>query len=484
MFASGVQQLQDLPPTALQLLCESSGGDIRSAVNGLQVLMAGNNPDTSLAGVSPLSSNDRKCQGGRVRSKQKLAATLPNAGFSRAASAAFAGLAGSVGRDPAVAIFSLIGRVLHNKRTGVVEGDSDRYGKTKRPDSAEAPFERPSRCDLEQSCGGASAETVVDLSGVQSDYGMDSSCKKSSRKQLGFVPEESLAKSGLCGESAVSFLHENLGPFFSEVEHLADSLSYISDADLLSTFKAGRSSDLELEGSGGGAGSRETIGGVYGYSVASRGILWSNRNVVSTYIPLRKPSWRRAAASAERIRYGARMVYLSCTSSQQEDSAYAGATSRSTLISQTIPFLALQVRYTTSSHQRQTPTWSQARDETNACPHLRLLSEFQQKWLRDASGTTAFAGLAVGPGMRLRSGFPGYHKSSSISNGGMADDVESGESEAELERWPTAPSTKQSGVSGAVGARDAAAAAVLADEGGKPARCKADDEDPIDDFPD
>jgi cell cycle checkpoint protein len=189
---------------AVKSVVASADGDVRSAINALQM---------ACYGIPRQAGALFKGKGkGKGKGRSASGAKLPAVSF---------------GRDPSKVIFSALGRVLHCKR-------------------------EPSTED-----------------GV--------------RGKLSFVPEDVVQEAQIGEGTLCDFLHYNYPSFFGEICDVAEAADCLSDADILHSNWEGRA----------------TLAG-YAGSIASRGLLHSNTQVISEFRALHKPPRWQDEALAKR----------------------------------------------------------------------------------------------------------------------------------------------------------------------------------------
>lgn len=206
----------------LETLCSGSSGDIRSAINSLQFSSL---PDTSLEKGLWRMKKDRHVASTTNQRRKKSKLTKEKEEVQAIG-----------GKDASLFLFRALGKILHCKR-----------GKHEGAEAAECVH------------GPALPPHLSDHH----------------REALLVDPELVVERSHMSGEFFNLYLHQNYLDFFSEVEDVERASEYLSDADLLTSDWASRST-MEH----------------YGYSVATRGLLYSNSQQVSVgFRPLHKPSW-------------------------------------------------------------------------------------------------------------------------------------------------------------------------------------------------
>ena len=247
-----------LGPARAAALAAAAGGDLRTALLGAQLAVAGEQQqNTALAAAAPAGNNNRKRSRGAAAAAKKndASSSLLPAGAAEAAAAL-------ASRDAGLGAMHALGKILHNKRDwdGWLEGRGE-IGDRSRP----LP-----ECD----------------------------------------PDEAVAAAGLDSSSAAAFLFENLPLFVQGVEALGDAASaaeYLAASDVI-----GRSCSFARGGGGGGGGSGNG-GSVFAEAaaaaVAARGVAFARaRPAPKGWISLRGPlsgiAARAAASNAERLRGG------------------------------------------------------------------------------------------------------------------------------------------------------------------------------------
>jgi hypothetical protein len=140
---------------------------LRSGLNALQIYCAAG--PAALASTAPAAPPLARGRAPRQRSRAGAPLT--------AAAAAAAAAAGNFGRDQSLAIFSLLGRILHNKRAAVDSASNP----------AAAAAAAAAHGGPEEDAGGGTGGAGGAVAAV-------------GRGGLGFDPEEALARSGLGGE--------------------------------------------------------------------------------------------------------------------------------------------------------------------------------------------------------------------------------------------------------------------------------------------
>ncbi|KAM8885507.1 cell cycle checkpoint protein RAD17 isoform 2-T2 [Spinachia spinachia] len=213
----------------LETLCSGSSGDIRSAVNSLQFSSL---PDASLEAGLWRPKKDRhgtslgKADSRTNQRRKKSKLTKEHKEEQQPIG----------GKDASLFLFRALGKILHCKR-----------GK---PEDAEVAECTPGPV-------------------------LPAHLAHHHREALLVEPESVVERSHMSGEFFSLYLHQNYLDFFSEVEDVDRASEYLSDADLLTSDWA----------------SRSTMG-QYGSSVATRGLLHSNSQQVSVgFRPLHKPNW-------------------------------------------------------------------------------------------------------------------------------------------------------------------------------------------------
>ncbi|XP_059192850.1 cell cycle checkpoint protein RAD17 [Centropristis striata] len=212
----------------LETLCSGSSGDIRSAINSLQFSSL---PDKSLEkGLWRMKKDRHGSSLGKAVSRTNQRKKKPKLIKEHGEEQAIGG------KDASLFLFRALGKILHCKR-GKHEGAEE-------AECAPGPV-------------------------------LPSHLSHHHREALLVEPELVVERSHMSGEFFNLYLHQNYLDFFSEVEDVDRASEYLSDADLLT-------SDWT---------SRSTMG-LYGSSVATRGLLHSNSQQVSVgFRPLHKPNW-------------------------------------------------------------------------------------------------------------------------------------------------------------------------------------------------
>lgn len=244
-------------------LAGAAGGDLRTALLGAQLAVAGEqqkrNPTAAAARAPAGGGNNRK------RSRAAAAASMKAKNNDPALPAgAVESAAALASRDAGIGAMHALGKILHNKR--------DWEGWLQR--------------GLNQHGGGSLQRPLLD-----SD------------------PEEAVASAGLDASSSAAFLFENLPLFVQGEEALRDAASaaeYLAQSDVINcscSFARGGG------GGSGGGGSGNNFAEAAAAAVAARGVAFSRaRPAPKGWISLRGPlagiAARAAASNAERLRGG------------------------------------------------------------------------------------------------------------------------------------------------------------------------------------
>lgn len=248
----------ELPDDQVKAIAEQAGGDLRCALNTLQLVCSGRPVDRAAA-----AGKAKKGKG----SKRKQA---PSGGSGGSAPS-------YAGRDGGLGLFHALGKLLYNKRLppggAGADAGAEEEGSSKRARARAAGAQEPAE-------GGG-------------------------RPPMEFDPEAVLDASGMEAGSVAAFLHENLPAFVSEdaIEDLAECLAYLSDADCIATsaYRQGDRASL-ADDSLPAVPLAEAAAG----STAARGVCYSNAHPAPRrWQPLRAPvlfaAQRAAALNAARL---------------------------------------------------------------------------------------------------------------------------------------------------------------------------------------
>lgn len=216
------------PPDWLRNISESSGGDIRHAINSLQYLCLGQvSGSWDPGGIACLELPESKC---RRESQKKVVHSYPSLGCLEFTSK----VNSSMGRDGSLSLFHALGKFLHNKR------ETDHIADSVQGCVMKEEFVRyPLKMDMPE----------VVLSQAHAEAGMFS-----------------------------AFLHENVLDFISEeaIDDAWVALSYLSDSDCLlgaSNYRYRRRTQALLEWDE--IDSAFVVEAISG-SVMTRGVLFGN----------------------------------------------------------------------------------------------------------------------------------------------------------------------------------------------------------------
>uniref|UniRef100_A0A061QSZ1 Cell cycle checkpoint protein n=1 Tax=Tetraselmis sp. GSL018 TaxID=582737 RepID=A0A061QSZ1_9CHLO len=228
-------------------MAEASGGDLRNAIESLQLHLLGHRQLREPSGAEV----------GRPGAKRRRAAAGAAVSIDR-------GGAAVSGMDSGLSLFHALGKLLHNKRGDPADLASDTAPQLCRNHREAEPAPASS------SVGSATAEPMPPLPLAERFRRLPSSVD----------PEGTVLRSQMDGDSVMAFLQENLHDFVDDecIGAAADCLEYLSAGDALLGRAPG--------GAGGGAGPSAA-----GTSVVAR--------ARSSWQPLRPPAlWAARTAAA------------------------------------------------------------------------------------------------------------------------------------------------------------------------------------------
>jgi len=224
-------------------IAASADGDLRNAVNALQMWCAG----------------QQKCLRPSKKSKVKGKDGGSDGGAGAGGLACFS-------RDGGLTAFHSIGKILHNKRL---------------------PRPLPSfpRSDEAGEQGGGARSGV----GVPGDGDL--------RGPLSFEPEKVVAAGALSEHQLLDFLNENYLSFFSDMHDVAAASDALSlSENFTANWHPGDTGGEHLGRQRKGA----TGGGRYAVSVATRALLYENKHPVSKWAPIFAPRGKEVRMSRKR----------------------------------------------------------------------------------------------------------------------------------------------------------------------------------------
>ena len=235
----------NLDAETVTAIATAADGDIRSAINALQMWCAGQNKLLSL----PV----KRAKGGG-KDKGKLMKGV-DGGAVVVAKAHF-------GRDAGLTMFHSLGKILHQKR-----------------------LPRPLPSFLVEG-GGSRALSDV---GAPGDDDL--------RGPLAFVPEDVVAQAALGENQLLDFLNENYLTFFSDIDEAADAADALSISENFASSWHSVDTDHERHGrQRRGAAS----GGKYAVSISTRGLLYANKHPLHPkWAPLIAPRGKQARSAAD-----------------------------------------------------------------------------------------------------------------------------------------------------------------------------------------
>lgn len=228
----------------IDLLAQNSGGDIRTAINGLQFLCLKEKPFSSMKKLNQTRRDDSK----QKSSKSKTLKTVKSSKSKQTSQCVVYGQKDSHlelekvtaigGRDTALFLFRALGKILYCKRDPVL-------------------------CDVAL---------------------LPSHLSHQARNQLTFSPEEVLDRTNLSSDMFNLYLHQNYLEFFSDIDDVVKASEHFSDADYMTKEWMHQSSMSE-----------------YSSCLVARGLIFnSSRPLGSTskssgvgrgWRPLHKPQW-------------------------------------------------------------------------------------------------------------------------------------------------------------------------------------------------
>jgi len=178
---NGVRSFVVPDKPTLMMLAESTGGDIRAAVNALQFSCLNNTNNLSdvFDGYSSIASSKNETKSKTTSAVKKSKKTSKSSNTSELASVG--------GKDPTLQMFHALGKVLYAKRED----------------------------------------------GALENYQLPSHLQKHRRYPLKANPDEIIEMTTLSADAFSCFLHQNYLPFYTNLSDVVRSSEYFSQADLL-----------------------------------------------------------------------------------------------------------------------------------------------------------------------------------------------------------------------------------------------------------
>jgi len=253
-----------LGPARAAALAGAAGGDLRSALLGAQLAVAGEQTRSSKAAAGTGNNNNGNINNNRKRSRASSKARSNNEPSSSLPAGAVEAAAALASRDAGLGAMHALGKILHNKR------DWEAWAQ-------------------EGAASGSCGAAVIARPLLESD------------------PEEAVASAGLDASSSAAFLFENLPLFVQGEEALRDAANaaeYLAHADVISC-----SCSFARGGGGGGGNGGSNFAEAAAAAVAARGVAFSRaRPAPKGWISLRGPlagvAARAASSNAGRLRGG------------------------------------------------------------------------------------------------------------------------------------------------------------------------------------
>lgn len=227
-----------MPADTLTSIADSANGDLRNAIETLQLAAAGASIDTQAV----------KGQKGKAK-RGKKAKAQPSA-----AAAAASNTLPSFGKDTGFALFHALGKILYNKRPDDTEASTDDCLPSAEAEQSAVP----------------NASHAMQMPSSSKQLRVSDRHK---RPRLGVDPEAVTLKSGLEASTAAAFLHENMLEFVHQdaVEDAAEACLYLSHAARMMEHGPSLLSDWSSDDAFSGQSLIEAAAG----STVLRGLLYS-----------------------------------------------------------------------------------------------------------------------------------------------------------------------------------------------------------------
>ncbi|WIA32153.1 hypothetical protein OEZ86_003002 [Tetradesmus obliquus] len=272
-----------LDPDTADAIAQAAAGDLRNAIQSLQLLLLQQQP-------APVQAGKR----GKAKAPKRPRRTAKDPEAAAAADAAKRQVAGQVARDQHLSVYHAVGKLLHYKRQQPGEQQGEGAGSQQQPAAAGSSKQE-----------GDSDVELVDAAASQQEQQQANS--RFWRPPLRINPEAIIQGSGLEALQVTSFLAENYPHFFAEdaMEQAAAAAAYLSDAGYMACHRSivASSSAGFWDEDDAAATSLQASAAA---STAARGLLYSNSHPApSRWLPLKGPSCylpeRAAAANLQRL---------------------------------------------------------------------------------------------------------------------------------------------------------------------------------------
>ncbi|KAK9832070.1 hypothetical protein WJX81_003996 [Elliptochloris bilobata] len=274
-----VAEAEGLPlaPEAAKALAERCAGDLRAAMEALQLAATG----------APPPPPQRKATGARGKSRSRGKAKAEGS----AGEAAFTALlrVADGGRDIGLGPFHALGKLLYNKRLD--------------PEGAHAEPAAPAAAEVATDAARGEDPSAGPAAAAAEERSVPQLVEGLRRAPQAFDAEAVVLHSGLDARTVIAFLHENMLHFVAEsaVADAADALAYLSDADLVLRERGPGSTAWDAD-----AFPATSLADAAAGSLAARGLAFSVAHPAPRrWLPLRGPAGgaaqRGAAANAARL---------------------------------------------------------------------------------------------------------------------------------------------------------------------------------------